>query len=124
MIHLAIAALVFGIILFFLLMVGIESFLRSYGKTLTMLGLESALRSFAKTRINRSDSSYRNPEVLEHIRKINIIRYALHLGIVLSVSFVLFSRAFSSKEWVITVVILFLFLAILDVWWRRLIARG
>jgi hypothetical protein len=48
MIHSAIAALVFGIILFFLIVIGIELSVRSFEKTLTMLGLESPLRFFEK----------------------------------------------------------------------------
>lgn len=124
MIHSAIAALVFGVILFFLIVVGIELSLRSFEKTLTLLGLEASLRFFEKIKIDRSDSSHRNPEVIEHTRRINVLRYALHLGIILSVSFVLFSRAFSSDRWAVIVVLLFIFLAVLDIWWRRLIARG
>lgn len=124
MLHPAIAALIFGVILFFLIVAGIELSLRSCERTLTLLGLESALRSFRKIRIDQSDSSHRNPEVREHTRRINVIRYAIHLGIVLSVSFVLFSGTFSSITWAVTVVILFIVFAVLDIWWRRLIARG
>jgi hypothetical protein len=118
----SLAALIFGILLFFLLMAGIELSLRSFEKTLALLGME--LRSFEKLRIDRSDSSHTTPDVREHRRRINVIRYALHLGIVLSVSFVLFSRALSSQGWVLIVVILFIGLAVLDIWWRRLIAKG
>jgi hypothetical protein len=124
MLHSAIAALIFGVVLFFLIILGIESSLRSFEKTMEMIGVESVRHFFEKIKVDRSDSSHRNPEVIEHIRRINVLRYALHLGIVLSVSFVLFSSSFSPKEWAIIVVILFISLVFLDVWWRRLIARG
>jgi uncharacterized iron-regulated membrane protein len=120
--HSALAALVFGIILFFLIVVGIEYSLRSFEKTLSMLG--SRTQFFEKLRVDHTDSSHRSPEVREHIRRINVIRYALHLGIVVAVAFVLFSRMFSPLIWVGTIVILFIVLAALDLWWRRLIARG
>jgi hypothetical protein len=116
--HSAIAALLFGIILFFLIMIGIESSLRSFEKTLAMLGSRPPF--FEKLKIDRSDSSHRYPEMKEHTRRINVLRYALHLGVVLSVSFVLFSQSFPPKDWAILVVILFISLAFLDIWWRRL----
>jgi hypothetical protein len=122
--HSAIAALVFGILLFLLFIVGVETSLHSYKQILTLLGLKSAIRSFQKIRVDRADSSRRNPEALEHVRRINVIRYGLHLGVILSASFVLFSRQFSSNTWTVTVIILFSVLAALDIRWRRLIARG
>jgi hypothetical protein len=116
-----IAALIFGVVLFFLMMIGIELSLRSFGKALTAFGNQAVRQFFEKLRIDRRDKSYRKPRFREHIRRINIMRYTLHFGIVLSAAFVLFRGAFPPGIWQITILLLFLLLAALDIFWRRMI---
>lgn len=117
-----IAALIFGVVLFFLMMTAIELSLRSFGKVLTEFGNQATRQFFEKIKIDRRDKSYRKPRFKDHIRRINIMRYSLHFGIVLSTAVVLFRGAFPPGIWQLTILLLFLLLVALDIFWRRTIA--
>jgi len=74
-----------------------------------------------KIKTNRDGYSNEISELMQRIRRINIIRYSLRLVVILWVAYMLFGQP--KLSWIILFALVFL-MSILDKMWRKLIRGG